>query len=239
MIVIPAVDLLGGKAVRLAKGERSSATTYSDNPLGLIDRFADAGAKRVHLVDLDGAFDGDSSQFEMLRKLSERSRERRVEVQVGGGIRDIERATALFDVGADYVVLGTVAIKEPELVRALCAQHAGRIIVAADARKGKVAVAGWQEETPTSVAALARAAEVWGASAVLHTDVERDGMQTGPAVEATIAIQKEVDIPIFASGGVGSLADIEACAAAGIRGVVVGRALYEGAFTLKEALSRC
>ena len=239
MIVIPAVDLMGGKAVRLAQGERSRATTYSDDPSEMIERFADAGATRVHLVDLDGAFAGGSAQLEILRLLCTRAKERSVKVQAGGGIRSAEAAQTLLEAGADFVIVGTLAIREPEVARALCAAHPGRVIVAADARNGRVAVAGWQEETPTAAAALARAAEVWGAAAVLHTDVDRDGMRGGPAVEATVQIQQSVAIPIYASGGVGSLAHIDACAAAGIRGVVVGKALYEGVFTLKEALSRC
>lgn len=239
MIVIPAVDLMGGKAVRLAQGERTRATTYSDDPIELIDRFADAGAERVHLIDLDGAFAGSSEQLEMLHRLASRANERGVKVQAGGGIRNAETAKQLLESGADFVILGTLAVRDPDVARALCAAYPGRVIVAADARNGRVAVAGWQEETPTAAAALARAAELWGAAAVLHTDVDRDGMRGGPAVEATLQIQQGVAIPIYASGGVGSLADIEACAAAGIRGVVVGKALYEGAFTLEEALSRC
>ena len=239
MIVIPAIDLMGGKAVRLAQGERDRVTTYSDDPVGMAEGFARAGAGSIHVVDLDGAFEGRPSQRDIIVSICKAAGAHGVRVQTGGGIRDAATVDALIDAGVDRVVLGTLAIKEPATVEALCTKYPDRIVVAADARDGMVAVSGWTEKSEVSARELTVTAARWGAAAVLHTDVSRDGMQGGPAVDATATLQKEVSIPVYASGGVGSLEHIEACAQAGIAGVVLGRALYEGAFTVEEALSRC
>lgn len=239
MILIPAIDLMGGKAVRLAQGERDRVTTYSDDPVGLAQGFARAGAGCIHVVDLDGAFEGNPTQREIVVNICRAAAEHGVRVQTGGGIRDAATVDALIEAGVDRVVLGTLAIKEPATVEALCRKHPDRIVVAADARDGMVAVSGWTEKSEVTALQLAQSSARWGAAAVLHTDVSRDGMQGGPAVDATAAIQREVSIPVYASGGVGSLEHIEACAHADIAGVVLGRALYEGAFTVEEALSRC
>ena len=237
MIVIPAIDVMGGKAVRLLRGERSQVTEYADDPVAVVRRFVDAGARRIHVVDLDGAFAGAPAQQELVARMVEAAGD--VAIQTGGGIRSADTVDRLLALGVDAVVVGTLAVREPAVVRALCEQHAGRIVVAADSRDGKVAVSGWQESSELDASALARAAQSWGAAAILYTDVSRDGMQTGPAVQATAALQAAVSIPVYASGGVGSLADLDACAAAGLAGVVLGRALYEGAFSLEEALARC
>jgi phosphoribosylformimino-5-aminoimidazole carboxamide ribotide isomerase len=237
VIVIPAIDVMGGKAVRLVRGERSQVKEYADDPVAVVRRFADAGARRIHIVDLDGAFAGAPAQQDLVARMVEASGG--VAIQTGGGIRSADTVDRLLALGVDAVVVGTLAVREPAIARALCEQHAGRIVVAADSRDGKVAVSGWQESSELDASALARAAQSWGAAAILYTDVARDGMQTGPAVEATAALQAAVSIPVYASGGVGSLADLDACAAAGLAGVVLGRALYEGAFSLEEALARC
>jgi len=239
VILIPAIDLMGGKAVRLAQGERDRVTTYSEDPVGLAQGFARAGVGCIHVVDLDGAFEGNPTQREIVVNICRAAAEHGVRVQTGGGIRDANTVQALIDAGVDRVVLGTLAIKEPATVEALCQEHADRIVVAADARDGMVALEGWTEKSEVTALELAQSAARWGAAAVLHTDVSRDGMQGGPAVDATAAIQREVSIPVYASGGVGSLDHIEACSRADIAGVVLGRALYEGAFTVEEALSRC
>ena len=239
MIVIPAIDVMGGKAVRLTRGEREHATTYADHPHELAARFAAAGARRIHVVDLDGAFAGEPVATSVLQQIVEAARAGGAKVQTGGGIRDARTVHERIDAGVDQVVLGTLAVREPKLAESLCKRYPGRIIVATDARDGKVAVAGWQEDTDVPVAELAAAAQSWGAAAILYTDVARDGTQIGPAVAATAALQEEIAIPVYASGGVGSLADLDACAQAGIAGVVLGRALYEGAFTVEEALARC
>lgn len=239
MIVIPAIDLMSGKAVRLARGEADRVTEYHDDPPALAEAFGRAGAKIVHVVDLDGAFAGTSAHLRLLATIATRAREGGAEIQTGGGVRNAEGVQRLLEAGAERVVVGTLAVREPEVVAALCREHPGRIVVAADSRAGKVAVDGWTGSSQQTPHALATAAASWGAAAVLYTDVDRDGMRTGPAVEATRALQDAVTIDVLASGGVGSLADLDACAAAGIRGVVLGRALYEGVFTLEEALARC
>jgi len=239
MIVIPAIDLMGGKAVRLEQGQAERATIYHERPVRLTTDFARAGAMRIHVVDLDGAFAGRPQQLELVSKLSDAAQAHGAVVQAGGGLRDAAAVEALLATGVAYVVVGTLAVREPDVVERLCQDNPGRIIVAADAKDGAVAVEGWTKASSLTALALAQSAEAWGAAAVLFTDVSRDGMQTGPAVQATAALQKELSIPVLASGGVGRLSDLDACAKAGIHGVVLGRALYEGAFTLEEALARC
>jgi phosphoribosylformimino-5-aminoimidazole carboxamide ribotide isomerase len=162
-----------------------------------------------------------------------------MQIQVGGGLRDADAVARALDSGADRAVIGTLALRDPELAARLCAMHAERIVVAADAKDGKVAVDGWRETSQLAAIDLVREAQRWGAAAVLYTDVARDGMQHGPALDATRTLQSAVAIDVLASGGVGSLADLDACKAAGIRGVIVGRALYERSFTIEEAMSRC
>jgi len=228
-----------GKAVRLEQGSAERVTVYDDDPVGVARRFAAEGAKRIHVVDLEGAFAGRPVQTELLEDICRAAREEGARVEVGGGIRDAAAVATLRDAGVDYVVVGTLAVRQPELAASLCKAHPNAIIVAADAKDGMVAVEGWTEASSLTARALAEAAEQWGAAAVLHTDVERDGMQVGAAVEATIALQDGLDIPIYASGGVGTLDDLKACKAAGVRGVIMGRAIYEGAFSLKEALEQC
>jgi phosphoribosylformimino-5-aminoimidazole carboxamide ribotide isomerase len=239
VIVIPAIDVMGGKAVRLTQGERTRSTVYADRPAELAARFAAAGARRIHVVDLDGAFAGQRVARSLLTEIVEAAASGGATVQTGGGIRDAQAVRELIAAGVGSVVLGTLAVREPSVAQALCEEFPGQIIVATDGRDGKVAVAGWQEDTDMPVRTLAETAQRWGAAAILYTDVGRDGTQVGPAVAATAALQRELSIPVLASGGVGSLAHLDACAAAGIAGVVLGRALYEGAFTVEEALARC
>lgn len=240
MLAIPAIDLMGGKAVRLQEGDPKRATIYADDPRAALRDFLAAGAKRVHVVDLDGAFAGRPVQLELVRALVELAHEGGAEVEVGGGLRDPADVRALLDTGVDYVVVGTLAVRDPDAVSTLCRQHPGRIIVAIDARDGLVALAGWQEATRVPALALAKSAAIWGAAALLHTDIARDGMQLGPAVDATVGLQRAVPhVLVIASGGVASLADLDALRTADVRAVVLGRALYEGNFTLEEALARC
>lgn len=239
MIIIPAIDLMHGKAVRLEQGSAERVTVYDDDPVGVARRFAEEGAERIHVVDLEGAFAGRPMQTELLEDICRAAREHGATVEVGGGIRDAAAVSTLRDAGVDYVVIGTLAVRQPELAASLCKAHRNAIIVAADAKDGMVAVEGWTKSSSLTARALAEAAEQWGAAAVLHTDVERDGMQVGAAVDATVTLQAGLNIPIYASGGVGTLDDLKACAGAGVRGVIVGRAIYEGAFSLKEALEQC
>ncbi len=239
MIVIPAIDLMRGEAVRLHQGERSQVTKYDVNPSQVAARFAREGAKLIHVVDLDGAFAGQPEQQSTVRELVDAAAEHGASVQTGGGIRDEATVEGLLDAGVQRVVLGTMAVRDPQRAKALCQRHPDRVVVAADARGGQVAVSGWQEQSQVQAADLAREAEAWGAAAILYTEVSRDGMQQGPDVAATAALQEQLSIPVYASGGVGSLEHLDACRRANIRGVVVGKALYEGAFSLKEALGAC
>lgn len=248
MLVIPAIDLLEGRAVRLAEGDRARATSYSDAPWELAGAFARAGARRIHVVDLDGAFAGAPVQLELIDRLLDAAREAApgpIEIEVGGGIRDAAAVQTLAERGVDKIVVGTLAVREPELVEQLCREHPGRIVVAIDARDGMVSIEGWRETSTVPAAELALRACAWGAAALLYTDVSRDGLQVGPAVESTAALQAAVDeaspersIDVIASGGVGSLAHLSALDDAGVRAVICGRALYEHSFTLAQALAQ-
>jgi phosphoribosylformimino-5-aminoimidazole carboxamide ribotide isomerase len=245
VLVIPAIDLLEGRAVRLSEGDRARATSYSDEPWTLAVDFVAAGAQRIHVVDLDGAFAGRPMQVALVQRLIASARSeaassaQSVELQVGGGIRDAQAVETLIDAGVDKVVVGTLAVREPELVASLCRRHPNKIVVAIDARDGMVSIEGWRETSAMPAATLARQAADWGAAALLYTDVRRDGLQAGPAVESTAALQAEVAIDVIASGGVGALEHLDALATAGVRAVICGRALYERSFTLEEALARC
>lgn len=239
MILIPAIDLLGGVAVRLAEGDRERATVYDSDPLALVRAFASAGAARLHIVDLDGAFAGEPRQLTRVAAMIDEAHRHGLLVEVGGGVRTTDAALAVLDAGADLVIIGTMAVRAPAEAMALCERCPGRVIVAVDARDGRVAIDGWQERSHVTAAALALDAHAWGAAAILYTDVARDGLQVGANVAATAALQRQVPIPVIASGGVGTLADLDALRRAEIAAVVLGRALYEGAFTFKEAMQRC
>jgi phosphoribosylformimino-5-aminoimidazole carboxamide ribotide isomerase len=232
--VIPAIDLIGGAAVRLVEGKRESAQRYHDDPVELALDFAAAGAERVHVVDLDGAFAGAPAQTALIAAICRRSR---VPVQVGGGLRDAAALDAVFAAGARLAVLGTAAIRDPAFVEAACRAHPGRVIVAVDARDGMVAVDGWLEVSDVPAAVLAERAAGWGAAAILYTDIARDGTHGGPNVAATAALAAAVRCEVIASGGVGTLEHLAALRDAGIRSVVVGRALYERRFTLVDAIA--
>ena len=234
MKIFPAIDLLDGKAVRLQEGRRESATIYHDDPPALVAELAAAGAERIHVVDLDGAFHGARHHHEMVSRIIEAST---VPIQVGGGIRSYADVEAVLAHGARFVVVGTVAVKQPEMVEEMCRAHPGRIVVAVDARDGEVTIEGWVEAAGVTAVELARRAAGWGAAAVLYTDVHRDGMHSGPNVAATAALARAVSIDVIASGGVSTLDDLRALAAAGVGSVIVGRALYDRRFTLAEAIA--
>jgi len=237
MEFIPAIDLLAGKVVRLHKGDYAQVTVYSDDPAGQARLFRDAGARRLHVVDLDGARDGKPGNRHVIEQILKAAPE--LLVQVGGGIRTREAAEAWYQAGATRVVLGTVAIKNPELARSLCAEHPDGVVMALDAKGGMIAVEGWLEATGKPVHEVAAQADAWGASAILFTDIDRDGTREGPAVEATSALQSKVKATVIASGGIGRLEDLAALRRAGVRAAVCGRALYSGAFTLAEAFRVC
>jgi phosphoribosylformimino-5-aminoimidazole carboxamide ribotide isomerase len=234
VIVIPAIDLLGGKAVRLVRGERDSATVFSDSPWELAEQMIGDGAERLHLVDLDGAFSGRPVSRMTIMRILHVCDAAGVQVQVGGGLRDRGSVEAVLSAGA-AAVLGTAAVRDPDLVRDLCQAYPRRIVVAVDARDGVVAIEGWTEASSVRAEELGRQAADWGAAALLYTDVARDGTGSGPAVESTAALSRAVPVPVIASGGIGSLDHLRALHQAGIAMAVVGRALLEGRFTLAEA----
>ena len=232
MKLYPAIDLLGGKAVRLEEGRRDRATVFSERPLELVGQLARDGADRLHVVDLDGAFAGSPQQHALIRELVEASP---LPVEVGGGIRDRAAIDAVVAIGAAYVVLGTAAVRSPDLVEAACRAYPQRIIVAVDARDGIVAVDGWTATGNVTAIELGKRAAGWGAAALLYTDVARDGLHVGPNVEATAELARSVSCEVIASGGVGSLDHLRELRAAKIAAVVVGRAIYDKRFTVAQA----
>jgi len=231
MKLLPAIDLLGGRAVRLEEGKRDRATVFHDRPIELVSQLAQGGADRLHVVDLDGAF-GEPRQLTLIAALIAASP---IPVEVGGGIRDRDAIDRILDLGAAFAVLGTAAVRSPALVEAACRAYPGRIIVAVDARDGVVAVDGWTTSGGITARDLTARAAAWGAAAVLYTDVARDGLGGGPNVAATAALARATALEVIASGGVGSLDHIADLRRAGIPAVVVGRALYDGRFTVADA----
>jgi len=237
MLIFPAIDLMDGKAVRLEQGRRETAKVYSDRPSELAVKFAQAGAPRLHVVDLDAAFSGGAKHNR--ETIAEIAAATTMEVEVGGGIRSVEDCERLFTLGARYAVLGTAAIKTPEIVEALCETFPRRIVVAVDARHGKVAVEGWTEATARDAVEIGASVAGMGAAAVLYTDIGRDGMRTGPNLEATARLARRIaPCPVIASGGVARLEDIDDTRRTGAFSVVIGRAIYEGAFTVEQAIAR-
>lgn len=233
MRIYPAIDLLDGRAVRLVRGERANATVYHDRPLELVDGWTTSGAARLHLVDLNGAF-GEPRQPSLITAIVERSS---LPVEVGGGIRDRASIEAVLGAGAAFVVVGTAAVRDPAEIEHACRDHPGRVIIAVDARDGVVAIDGWTRSGQITALELAQRAVGWGAAEVLYTDIARDGLRSGPNVEATARLAAAVGCPVIASGGVGSLGDVRALRDAGIAAVVIGRALYEGSFTVADAVA--
>ena len=237
MLIFPAIDLLGGKAVRLRQGLRETATVYSERPWELAAAFTAAGAPRIHVVDLDAAFSkGQQNNHETIRRIAAATT---ADVEVGGGVRSVDDCARLFDLGARFAVTGTAAIKTPEIVDAACAKFPRRIVVAVDAREGMVAVEGWQEATTTSALDIGEAVARAGAAAVLYTDIGRDGMRTGPNLEATARLALRITpCPEIASGGVAALADLDETVKTGAFAVIIGKAIYEKVFTVEEAIRR-
>jgi phosphoribosylformimino-5-aminoimidazole carboxamide ribotide isomerase len=236
MLILPAIDLKGGKCVRLVRGDMAAETVYGDDPVAMGRRWVDEGAQYLHVVDLDGAVSGQPMNGEAIAALC---RALPIPVEVGGGVRTVERARELIALGVDRVIFGTAALANPNVVRQASASFPGRIAVGIDARGGMVATQGWTETSATPAIELAHQVEALGASRIIYTDISRDGTQQGVNVEATKKIAEAVGIPVTASGGIGSLDDIVAlrdCGAAGIDSVIVGRALYTGAVKLGDAI---
>lgn len=232
MRLYPAIDLLGGKAVRLEEGRRDRATVFHEDPPQLVAELTRDGADRLHVVDLDGAFAGSPQQTALIQRIVAMCP---IPVEVGGGIRDRAAIDAVISLGAAFVVLGTAAVRSPALVEEACRAYPGRIIVAVDARDGIVAVDGWTASSNVTAISLGQRAAGWGAAALLYTDVSRDGLHVGPNVEVTAQLARAVSCEVIASGGVGSLDDLANLRDAGIASVVVGRAIYDRRFTVAEA----
>jgi phosphoribosylformimino-5-aminoimidazole carboxamide ribotide isomerase len=236
MLIVPAIDLKGGKCVRLLRGDMGAETVYGDDPVAIGWRWVEEGAQYLHVVDLDGAVSGEPVNGAVIAALG---RALPIPIEVGGGVRSVERATALLDLGIDRVIFGTAALAQPAIVDEACRRFPGRIAVGVDARDGQVAVRGWMETSSTSAIDLARQAQDLGACRIIYTDISRDGTQEGVNVPATRAVAQAVSLPVTASGGVGSLADIVAvrdCGSANIDAVIVGRALYTGSVRLADAI---
>ncbi|MBL0224820.1 MAG: 1-(5-phosphoribosyl)-5-[(5-phosphoribosylamino)methylideneamino]imidazole-4-carboxamide isomerase [Geobacteraceae bacterium] len=237
MLVIPAIDLKEGKCVRLEQGLMDKDTVFNDNPAAQARAWQDQGAEMLHIVDLDGAFAGEPKNREAIEAIVKAIT---IPSQLGGGIRDIETIEAYLSLGLSRVIIGTAAQRNPELVREACARFPGRIVVGIDAKDGMVAVQGWAEVTDVTAVDLARKFEGFGVSAIIYTDISRDGMLQGPNLEATRALAEAVSIPIIASGGVSSLKDIRdlmEIESSGISGVITGKAVYTGAIKLAEAVA--
>ena len=236
MILYPAIDLKDGQAVRLLRGEMAAATVFNDDPAAQARAFVEAGARWLHLVDLNGAFAGRPVNADAVEAILAACPD--TPAQLGGGIRDMATIETWLDKGLARVILGTVAVEDPELVRAAARAFPGRIAVGIDARAGRVATRGWAEETEVEATELARRFEDAGVAALVYTDIERDGAMGGPNVAATEALARAVSIPVIASGGVAALADLIALRDTGvIAGAISGRALYDGKLDLAEALA--
>ncbi len=235
MLLIPAIDLKDGRCVRLRQGRMEDETVFADDPVEVAGRWVAAGAKRLHLVDLNGAFAGEPVNGDAIRAIVAAFPD--LPIQVGGGIRDEQTIGAYLEAGVHWCIIGTQAVKQPELVARACAAFPGRIIVGLDAKDGQVAINGWAEVTEHRVEALSRRFEHDGVEAIVYTDIGRDGMLTGPNIEATRQLADAIRIPVIASGGITHLDDLRALAAVaepGIIGAITGRAIYEGTLDFAE-----
>jgi phosphoribosylformimino-5-aminoimidazole carboxamide ribotide isomerase len=239
VLIIPAIDIKNGKCVRLKQGRMSDETIFSDKPEEMARKWFDCGAERLHLVDLDGAVSGKPVNRETISRIVESVP---IPVELGGGVRDLETLHAYFELGLQYVILGTVAHKDPDFVKEACHLYPGQIILGIDARNDRIAVEGWTEEINLTPAALAERFENDGLAAIIYTDTNRDGMRTGCNVEATGALAGATGIPVIASGGISEMDDvlrILPLAAEGVMGLITGRAHYDGSLDLTAAIKAC
>ncbi len=232
MLVIPAIDLMDGKVVRLARGDFTTRIVYSDDPAQMAERFRAAGARRIHVVDLDGARAGRPVNTESVRAIAEVE----LEVELGGGLRTLASVEQALALGVQAVVLGTAAVERLDLVREACRRFPGRIVAGIDARGGEVKVAGWEQGTGLPAVEVARRVKEAGVTLVEYTDVARDGMFSGVDAQGAGELQRAAGVPVVASGGVATLADVEACRKAGLAGVIIGKAIYEKRIDLAEAI---
>jgi phosphoribosylformimino-5-aminoimidazole carboxamide ribotide isomerase len=236
MLLIPAIDLKDGKCVRLRQGRMDDVTEFSDDPLSMATRWVQAGAKRLHVVDLDGATAGRPVNAAVVREIASEFPD--VPIQIGGGIRDEEAVLTYLEAGVQYAIIGTKAVTAPHFVNDLCLEFPGHIIVGLDAKDGRVAVKGWSKLSHHDVVDMAKRFEQDGVAAIIYTDISRDGMMSGVNVQSTVELARSVNIPIIASGGVSTLDDVKAlCEVAeeGIAAMIIGRALYEGRIDLTAA----
>ena len=236
MLLIPAIDIKEGKCVRLRQGLMEDSTVFSDSPVAMADKWVALGAKRIHLVDLDGAFAGKPANAEVIHEIAERHPT--VPIQIGGGIRDEKTIEAYLDAGVQYVIIGTRAVNEPHFVSDIAIEYPRHIIIGLDAKDGKVAIDGWSKLSKHDVIDLAQHFEEDGVHAIIYTDIARDGMMQGVNVEATVAMAHASSIPVIASGGITNIDDIKALRAVadqGICGAITGRAIYEGTLDVREA----
>jgi phosphoribosylformimino-5-aminoimidazole carboxamide ribotide isomerase len=241
MLLIPAIDLKDGRCVRLKQGDMSEATVFSEDPAQMARRWVEAGAQRLHLVDLNGAVAGKPKNESAIKAIIKEVGAE-VEIQLGGGIRDLDTVERYLDDGLRYVIIGTAAVKNPGFLHDACGAFPGHIIVGLDAKGGKVATDGWAKLTGHEALDLARKFENLGVEAIIYTDIGRDGMLSGVNIEATVQLAKAVNIPIIASGGVTDLSDIENLLAVeedGVSGAILGRSIYEGSLDFSAALALC
>ncbi len=240
MLIIPAIDLKDGECVRLRQGLMDESTVFSDDPVSVAKRWVDAGCRRLHLVDLNGAFAGEPVNGEVVTAIT--AAYPGLPVQIGGGIRSLETIEHYVKAGVSYIIIGTKAVKEPEFVAQACRAFPGRVIVGLDAKDGFVATDGWAEVSDVQAAELAKKFESDGVSAIVYTDIARDGMMQGVNVDATLAMAQASSIPVIASGGITSMEDIKALQALsrqGICGAITGRAIYEGTLDMSQAQVYC
>lgn len=238
MLIIPAIDIRGGKCVRLFQGDYEKETVYGEDPTAMAQRWIDEGARFLHVVDLDGAREGVPKNMAMIRAIVERSS---VPVQVGGGIREFATVEHYLSFGVRRVILGTAAYADPHFLREACARWPGRVAVGIDAKEGRVAISGWVRETEVLAVDLARRCQDLGASAIIYTDILRDGTQKGLNLQATREVARALKISLIASGGVSTIEDVDALRPLeneGVEGVIVGRALYAGTLNLSQAIDR-
>lgn len=240
MLLIPAIDLKDGSCVRLRQGEMEGATVFSEDPVAMARHWIDAGARRLHLVDLNGAFAGKPRNEAVIKAIVAEVGDE-IPVQLGGGIRDLDTIERYLDDGISYVIIGTAAVKNPGFLHDACGAFPGHIIVGLDAKDGKVAVDGWSKMTGHDVVDLAKKYEDYGVEGVIYTDIGRDGMLSGVNVEATVRLAQALRIPVIASGGIATIDDIDALCAVeeeGVMGAITGRAIYEGTLDFAAAQAR-
>ena len=236
MILIPAIDLKEGHCVRLRQGNMDESTVFSEDPVAMAGKWAAQGCQRLHLVDLDGAFEGEPVNADIIEEICNSFP--KLPIQIGGGIRNIETVESYLEAGVSYVILGTMAVKRPEFITQLCAEFPGKIIVGIDAKDGMVAVHGWAESSEVRAEELALQFEDEGVSAIVYTDISRDGMMEGVNVDATSKLAESIHVPVIASGGVTDMdciVKLNEVKASGIDGVIIGRALYERTISLPDA----